>query len=70
MAEPRFHTKWGPFLKSPKEQVLNSPSLTDPGRGVAERLMKDEGLVFERLFNYLGDLEDRLNQLEGICRLS
>jgi hypothetical protein len=27
--------------------------------------MKPEGLVLERLFNYLGDLEDRLSELEG-----
>ena len=27
--------------------------------------MKPEGLVIERLFNYLGDLEDRLSKLEA-----
>jgi len=52
------------FSKSTKERVLNSPALTDSGRRVAEQLMRDGGLVFERLFNHLGDLEDRLNRVE------
>ena len=53
------------LFKSAKERVLSSPNLDDKGRRAAERLMKPEGLVFERLFNYLGDLEDRLSKLEG-----
>jgi hypothetical protein len=58
-------TDWFDIL-SAKERVLNSPNLNDPGRRVAERLMKSDGLVFERLFNYLGELEDRLSQLETL----
>jgi hypothetical protein len=53
-----------PF-RSLKERVLSSPNLDGKGRRAAERLMKPEGLVFERLFDYLGDLEDRLSKLEG-----
>ena len=53
------------LFKSARERVLSSPNLDDRGRRVAERLMKPEGLVFERLFDYLGDLEDRLSKLEG-----
>ena len=53
------------LFKSARERVLSSPNLDDRGRRVAERLMKPEGLVLERLFNYLGDLEDRLSELEG-----
>ena len=51
--------------KSARERVLSSPNLDDRVRRVAERLMKPEGLVLERLFDYLGDLEDRLSKLEG-----
>ena len=54
------------FFKSSKERVLDSASLTDSGRRIAEELMKPEGLVLERLFNFLGDLEDRFNQLEAL----
>lgn len=50
-----------PF-KSVKERVLSSPNLGERGRRLAEHLMKPEGLVFERLFDYLGDLEDRLDR--------
>ena len=53
------------FFKSSKERVLDSASLTDSGKRIAEKLMKPEGLVFERLFNFLGELEDRLNKLES-----
>ena len=53
------------LFKSARERVLSSPNLDDRVRRVAERLMKPEGLVLERLFNYLGDLEDRLSKLEG-----
>ena len=53
------------LFKSAKERVLSSPSLYDKGRCVAAQLMKPEGLVFERLFDYLGDLEDRLSKLEA-----
>jgi hypothetical protein len=52
------------LFKSVKERVLSSPDLDGPGRRAAERLMKPEGLVFERLFDYLGDLEERLSKLE------
>lgn len=30
--------------------------------------MKNEGLVYERLFNYLGELEDRLDQISSALR--
>ena len=53
------------LFKSAKERVLSSPNLGDRGTRLAERLMKPEGLVFERLFDFLGDLEDRLSKLEG-----
>lgn len=49
---------------SAQDRVLDSTTLTDSGRRVAKQLMKVEGLVLERLFNYLGDLEDCLNLLE------
>jgi hypothetical protein len=52
-----------PFISS-RGKVLDSSFLTGSGRVIAEELMKPEGLVLERLFNYLGDLDDRLNQLE------
>lgn len=52
------------LFKSIKERVLSSPDLDGAGRRAAERLMKPEGLVFERLFDYLGDLEERLSKLE------
>ena len=52
------------FISS-KEKMLGSSFLTGSGRIIAEELMKPEGLVLERLFNYLGDLDDRLNQLEA-----
>jgi len=54
------------MIKSIKERVLGSPILDDRGRRLAKRLMKPEGLVFERLFNFLGDLEDRLSKLEAL----
>ena len=54
------------FFKSSKDRVLDSANLQDSGRRIAEELMKPEGLVFERLFNFLGDLEDRLSQLEAL----
>ena len=54
------------FFKSAKERVLDSASLQDSSRHIAEELMKHEGLVFERLFNFLGELEDRLNKLEAL----
>lgn len=53
------------FRKSTKERVLNSLALTDSGKRIAEQLMRDEGLVFERLFNRLGELEDRLDSVEA-----
>lgn len=55
-----------PKPPSLKEQALDSANLQDSGRRLAEELMKPEGLVFERLFNFLGDLEDRLSQLESV----
>lgn len=54
------------FFSSSKKRVLDSASLTDSGMSIAEELMKPEGLVLERLFNFMGDLEDRLNQLEAL----
>ena len=54
------------FFKSAKERVLDSASLQDSGRHIAEELMKHEGLVLERLFNFLGELEDRLNKLKAL----
>jgi hypothetical protein len=53
------------MFKSAKERVLSSPNLDGPGRRLAEHLMKPEGLVLERLFDYLGDVEDRLSKLES-----
>ena len=55
------------MIKSIKERVLSSPNLDDRGKRLAERLMKPEGLVFERLFDFLGELEDRLNKLENLA---
>jgi len=56
------------LFKSAKQRVLDSVNLTDPGKRVAKRLMKNEGLVYERLFNYLGELEDRLDQISSALR--
>ena len=62
----RMRTARRPKPPSLKEQALDSANLQDSGRRLAEELMKPEGLVFERLFNFLGDLEDRLSQLESV----
>lgn len=54
------------FFKSKKSKILESDYITDSGRRVVKKIMDEGGSVFaERLFNYIGELEDRLEQLEG-----
>jgi hypothetical protein len=59
-----FRRSHEPPKSSRKELILGSPYISDKGKLVAERLMCDDALVFERLFSYLGELESRIAILE------
>lgn len=48
---------------SSKTRVLLSQHLRPEGRPVAEALMEEDGVMLERLFNYIGDLEGRIKSL-------
>lgn len=48
---------------SNKTRVLLSQHLRPEGRPVAEALMEEDGVMLERLFNYIGDLEGRIKSL-------
>ena len=48
---------------SAKDRVLLSEYINPSGRSVAEKLMTDDGLMMERLFNHIGELEGRLKSL-------
>lgn len=48
---------------SNKTRVLLSEHLRTEGRPVAEALMEEDGVMLERLFNYIGDLEGRIKSL-------
>jgi len=48
---------------SNKTRVLLSQHLLPEGRSVAEALMEEDGIMLERLFNYIGALESRIKSL-------
>ena len=43
--------------------MLFSRHLRPEGRPVAEQLMEEDGVMLERLFNYIGELEGRIKSL-------
>lgn len=48
---------------SNRDRVLLSRYLHPEGRPVAEALMEEDGVMLERLFNYIGKLEGRIKSL-------
>lgn len=48
---------------SNRDRVLLSRHLRPEGRPVAEKLMEEDGVMLERLFNYIGDLEGKIKSL-------
>jgi len=50
-------------LVSGKERVLLSEHIDPSGRRVAEKVMTEEGVMLERLFNYIGKLEGEIKGL-------
>ena len=48
---------------SNRDRVLFSRYLRPEGRPVAEALMEEDGVMLERLFNYIGELEGRIKSL-------
>jgi hypothetical protein len=44
-------------MKTNRETMLSSTSLSPVGRIMAERLMGENGLSIEKLLNFLGELE-------------
>jgi hypothetical protein len=44
-------------MKTNKETMLSSTSLSPVGRIMAERLMGENGVSIEKLLNFLGELE-------------
>jgi hypothetical protein len=48
---------------SNRDRVLSSRYLLPEGRPVAEEVMEEDGVMLERLFNYIGDLEGRIKSL-------
>lgn len=59
---PFFSRPQGPRLTN-KQRVVLSAAITPNGRHVAEGIMTDDGIMLERLFNYIGELEGRINSL-------
>lgn len=59
--------RWFRNYKKPvisnKTRVLLSQHLRPEGRPVAEALMEEDGVMLERLFNYIGTLEGRIKSL-------
>lgn len=57
------------FFRKPKlqmsnrDRVLLSGYLRPEGRPVAEDLMGEDGVMLERLFNYIGKLEGQIKSL-------
>lgn len=51
-------------MKTDRETVMDSRHLTDSGRLVADRIMRDNGVSIEELCNIIGRLEDRIEELE------
>jgi hypothetical protein len=48
---------------SNRDRVLLSRYLLPEGRPVAEKLMKEDGVMLEELFNYIGKLEGQIKSL-------
>jgi hypothetical protein len=48
---------------SNKQRVLLSQLISPSGRQVAETIMTEDGIMLERLFNYIGELEGRIKSL-------
>ena len=48
---------------SNRDRVLLSCHLRPEGRPVAEELMEEDGVMLERLFNYIGKLEGKIKSL-------
>lgn len=57
-----FFRKSKPRMSN-RDRVLLSRYLRPEGRPVAEELMEEDGVMLERLFNYIGDLEGRIKSL-------
>jgi hypothetical protein len=60
----RFFRKSKPRISN-RERVLLSEYLRPEGRPVAEALMEEDGVMLERLFNYIGALEGRIKSLSN-----
>ena len=58
----RFFRKRKPRMSN-RDRVLLSSHLRPEGRPVAEVLMEEDGVMLERLFNYIGALEARIKSL-------
>lgn len=58
----RFFGKSKPRMSN-RDRVLFSRHLRPEGRPVAEQLMEEDGVMLERLFNYIGELEGRIKSL-------
>jgi hypothetical protein len=58
----RFFRKNKPRMSN-RDRVLFSRYLLPEGRPVAEELMEEDGVMLERLFNYIGALEARIKTL-------
>ena len=48
---------------SNRDRVLLSRHLRPEGRPVAEELMEEDGVMLERLFNYIGKLDEEIQSL-------
>ena len=55
-------------MKSNKEKILTSDALSLDGRMMAMRLMKEDGLSIEKLFNILGQLQSDVIELRRELR--
>ena len=52
-------------MKTNKETVLASDALSPDGRMMAKCLMEKDGVSIERLFNFLGQLQSDIVQIQG-----
>lgn len=62
MKFPFFSRPQKPRLTN-KQRVLLSSLIDSSGMRAAEEIMTDDGIMLERLFNYIGKLEGRINSL-------